>query len=71
MHRWLRYWHDGLGADAQMTSTVLMQQSQLERASLELAEQERMFTLMGRAIRMAGYRDPLTQPVKKSPATIL
>lgn len=54
-----------------MTSTVLMQQSQLERASLELAEQERMFTLMGRAIRMAGYRDPLAQPVKKSSATIL
>ena len=54
-----------------MTSTVLMKQSQLERARLELAEQERMFTLMGRAIRMAGYHDPLAQPAKKSPATIL
>ena len=54
-----------------MTSTVLMKQSQLERTTLELAEQERMFTLMGRAIQIAGYRDPLAQPTKKSPATIL
>jgi hypothetical protein len=54
-----------------MTSTVLMKQSQLERTALELAEQERMFTLMGRAIQIAGYRDPLAQPTKKSPATIL
>ena len=30
-----------------MTSTVLMKQSQLERTTLELAEQERMFTFNG------------------------
>ena len=54
-----------------ITSTVLIKQSQLERATLELAEQDRMFTLMGRAIRMAGYRDPLAEPIKKSSATTL
>lgn len=46
------------------TSAILTKQTQLERVTSDIAEQERIFTLIGRAIRMAAYRDPLAEPVK-------